>query len=129
MKPFIKTLVSLSFIFALYSCQPGCQFTRTFQNYSSKAVVVTNMFAVESVTLQPYDIKTETYSQDGSFKYWYENGYCACSGDVKFKLKDSTKIITKDIKNCDNWQRAAQKGSFKSGRFSCVFTLNDSDIK
>lgn len=87
------------------------------------------MFSVESVTLQPGDIKTETYSQSGTFKSFVASGYCACSGDVKLKAIDNTKIVTKDIKNCDNWQKSATKGSFKSGSFVCLFTLNLDDVK
>lgn len=128
MKTLLKKMLPLTLV-CFISCHPNSSFIRTFENRSTKDILVTNLFTDGPVYLLAGQIKTETVGKNGSYNSFINTDFCPCDGTPKVTALDTSLHITKNINDCSNWEKKSEKKTGKGGRFACTFYLTNDDFK
>jgi hypothetical protein len=117
--------------FLCVSCDPGHETTSIIENNSSRQVIlVSQIFGVDKIVLNPGESKRVKNTGPGGYKYIRGQEFCPCADpDIEIYTVDTAFKITKDIKNAGNWSKTSKRKYIKGGVFTCKFALTDQDIK
>ena len=125
----ITSQLRFGIILLLAACEGGTTFTKTIENKSSESITVvlfTTLGEKNEAVINPNTTK-EIYWNDmiGSFVDNTHN--CTTLIDSIYLGISNNKVLTKDIMNAANWDRASAKG--RNAREDCTFTIYNTDLQ